>query len=132
MNSVSELAQDHSKSVIYCRAATSEADHSKVRLKDQEATCRLYADRRGYEVVEAFFDEGFSGLKMERPGWQALLSFLDDNPRHIVLVPDISRLARSGKLYLRMQDAIAETGGKLEWPNADALAGADGECGDDQ
>ncbi len=107
------------QAVIYCRVSSPAQVRRGHGLESQETRCRDYAKRQGYDVVDVFHDEGISGGLIERQGMQAMLSFLEDN-RHdgcVVIIDDISRLARDIKAHIDLRSAINDAGGKLESPS---------------
>ncbi|MCB2052562.1 MAG: recombinase family protein, partial [Novosphingobium sp.] len=66
-----------------------------------------------------FHDEGISGGLLDRPGMQDMLAFLRRHRkrrRHIVIIDDISRLARGLEAHLRLRAAIGAVGARLESP----------------
>lgn len=78
----------------YVRMSTEHQEHS---TDNQAAEIRLYAARRGYEIVRTYADEGKSGLKLD--GRDALKSLLDDIEQgradfEVLLVYDVSRFGR--------------------------------------
>ena len=48
---------------------------------------------RKYEFCE-FYDDGYSGTTMNRPGMQALLELIKKNEIDVVVVKDLSRFSR--------------------------------------
>ncbi|WP_343264818.1 recombinase family protein [Kordiimonas laminariae] len=107
------------QAVIYCRVSSPAQVRRGHGLESQEIRCRDYAKRQGYDVVNVFHDEGISGGLIERQGMQAMLAFLEDNrtDKCIVIIDDISRLARDIKAHLDLRAAINDAGGKLESPS---------------
>ena len=104
------------KSVIYCRVSDSSQTRRGDGLGSQETTCREYAERMGYEVLQVFRDD-FTGKSADRAGIRALLAFLKSSKgTTIVIVDDLNRLARSLRTHYAIRDAIAKAGGKLESP----------------
>lgn len=78
----------------YVRMST---EHQKYSTENQAVEIRRYAERRGYEIVATYADEGKSGLKLD--GRKSLQRLLDDieNGRadfEAVLVYDVSRWGR--------------------------------------
>jgi DNA invertase Pin-like site-specific DNA recombinase len=78
----------------YVRMSTEHQEHS---TDNQAAAIQLYADRRGYEIVRTYADEGKSGLSLE--GRDALKQLLDDVALgavdfEVLLVYDVSRFGR--------------------------------------
>lgn len=108
------------KAVIYCRVSDPKQVTRGSGLGSQETRCREYARAKGYEVVEVFRDEGASGGMIERPGMLTMLAFLKKHRReasHVVIIDDISRLARGLEAHIQLRTAISAVGGKLESPS---------------
>ena len=116
-----ENSKIHNKTaVIYCRVSSAKQVSQGHGLGSQETRCREYAAHRGYEIAEVFRDEGVSGGLIDRPGMQAMLSFLRQHRRriqHTVIIDDISRLARGLEAHIRLRTAITAAGGRLESPS---------------
>ncbi|CFX23556.1 Resolvase domain [Candidatus Filomicrobium marinum] len=120
MTAATPLPSTGPKAVIYCRVSDPKQVTRGSGLGSQETRCREYAGYRRYEVVKVFADEGVSGGLIDRPGMQAMLRFLRKNKRHhshIVIIDDISRLARDLMAHIQLRAAIGEAGGKLESPS---------------
>ncbi len=118
----------NSKAVIYCRVSSTAQTRRGDGLGSQETRCREYARVRGYEIVQVFTDD-LSGSAVDRPGVKAMLSFLKkhrSNP-HVILVDDISRLARSVSAHIELRAAITLAGGRLESPTLEFNDDADSE-----
>ena len=105
------------KAVIYCRVSTKRQTKEGNGLESQEAMCRDYADRKGYNVVAVFRDD-LTGKTVNRNGLKELLAFLKASKRErtIVLIDDLNRLARSVRTHYAIRDAISTVGGMLESP----------------
>jgi len=78
----------------YVRMST---DHQKYSTENQSAAIREYAERRGFEIVRTYADEGKSGLRIE--GRDALQRLIDDVEAgaadfEVILVYDVSRWGR--------------------------------------
>jgi site-specific DNA recombinase len=116
------------KAVIYARVSSAKQKTDGHGLESQETRCREYAGYRGYEVINVFRDD-ISGAKGSRPGMRDLLSFLKKHRRdpHIVLIDDISRLARSVRAHMDLRAAITVAGGILESPTLEFGDDADSE-----
>ncbi len=106
------------KAVIYCRVSSLQQTTQGTGLESQETRCREFADYRGYEVIETFTDE-MSGSAVSRPGMQAMLKFLRLKRKQelVVIIDDISRLARGLEAHLRLRGDIASAGATLESPS---------------
>lgn len=107
------------KAVIYCRVSSTAQVTKGDGLGSQETRCREYAKHKQYKIVEVFKDEGVSGSLIDRPGMQAMLKFLraSQKKQHVVIIDDISRLARGLEAHIQLRMAIGEAGGKLESPS---------------
>ncbi|WP_072377277.1 recombinase family protein [Hyphomicrobium sp. NDB2Meth4] len=120
MTKTTALNASPAQAVIYCRVSSQRQMKEGDGLASQETRCREYARHRGYEVVQVFRDEGVSGGMIDRPAVQLLLGFLRKHrthARHIVIIDDISRLARDVVAHRQLRDSIDDAGGKLESPS---------------
>ncbi len=107
------------KAVIYCRVSSVAQVTRGHGLDSQESRCRDFAQFKGYEVDSVFRDEGVSGNLIDRPGIKAMLKHLRKgrrSARYVVLIDDISRLARDIRAHWDLRDAITKTGAALESP----------------
>lgn len=112
--------------VIYARVSSAKQVREGHGLQSQEVRCRDFAKNRGCDVVKVFFDD-LTGKTSERPGMNAMLKFLRkhrDNP-HIVIIDDISRLARNVEAHIRLRADITTASGLLESPNLAFGSGSD-------
>ena len=108
------------KAVVYARVSSAAQVKRGHGLGSQESRCREYAGHKNYVVEKVFRDEGVSGGLIDRPGMQEMLSFLKKRKRadeYVVLIDDISRLARDIKAHVELRCAIDDAGGKLESPS---------------
>ena len=107
--------------VIYCRVSSLKQVREGHGLGSQETRCREYAKIKKYEIVKTFHDEGVSGGLIDRLGMQSMLSFLKTQKQEssVVIIDDISRLARGLEAHLELRSAIAHAGGKLESPSVE-------------
>ena len=114
--------------VIYCRVSSKAQAKRGDGLNSQEARCRQYAAFKGYNVMRVFSDD-LTGQSAERPGLNALLSFLQADRRnpHVVIIDDLSRFARRVAVHFKLRETIALSGGILESPSVEFRDDADGE-----
>lgn len=120
MREPQESPSTNGVAIIYCRVSSVAQMQKGHGIGSQETRCRDYARVKGYPVDSVFKDEAVSGSLIDRPGMQAMLSFLRTNRRksqYVVLIDDISRLARDIRAHLELRAAIAETGALLESPS---------------
>ena len=108
------------EAVLYLRVSDLKQKHKGSGLQSQETRGREYARFLGLPVVETFHDEGVSGKLFDRPDVKRMLAFLKKAPsgvRYVVIVDDISRLARDYRVHFDLRDAIENAGALLESPS---------------
>lgn len=108
--------------VTYGRVSTVAQIQKGHGLVSQETRCKEFARVKGYKVERSFSDEAVSGSRIDRPGMKAMLAYLESNRRranYIVIIDDISRLARGIQAHLELRSAIASVGARLESPSVE-------------
>ncbi len=112
------IMKTENKAVVYCRVSTKKQSREGSGLESQETRCREYAAYKGYEVVKVFQDD-MSGSMLGRPGITAMLAFVRKHRRQgmVVIIDDISRLARGLQAHLKLRAEINKAGGALESPS---------------
>ena len=80
------------KAVLYCRVSTTKQTQA-TSLTRQEEELRQFANQQGL-VVEAVFEDQFSGYEVDRDGLLMLLDFVKEHNIPYVLVQDETRLGR--------------------------------------
>lgn len=112
------IMKTENKAVVYCRVSTKKQSREGSGLESQETRCREYAAYKGYEVVKVFQDD-MSGSMLGRPGITAMLAFVRKHRRQgmVVIIDDISRLARGLQAHLKLRAEINNAGGALESPS---------------
>lgn len=107
-----------STAVIYCRVSGKKQVSQGDGLGSQETRCKEYASYKGYEVLKVFTDD-MTGGNTSRPGMLAMLAFLKQQKIKptVVIIDDISRLARGLEAHLELRTSLAKAGGKLESPS---------------
>jgi site-specific DNA recombinase len=109
-------ASTEQEAIIYCRVASASADRD-VKLLAQEMRCRSYAADNRYPVAKVVHDCPASGARLDRSGVRELFQYLarEKAPgRFVVIVDDLSRLARGVDLYRDFRQALDAVGAKLE------------------
>ncbi len=88
-------------------------------LGSQEARIRDYARNRGYPDLSMIFTDDRTGGTDDRPGFAAMISFLKRirGATAIVIIDDITRLARSVIVHHKLRAQIAATGAQLQCPS---------------
>ena len=105
--------------VIYTRVSSKAQLKKGDGLASQEQRCREFAAFKGHEVASVFRDEGVSGGIVDRPAIKAMLTWLRKNRdlEPVVLIDDISRIARGIEAHWKLRSAIGSVGAKLESPS---------------
>ncbi len=107
------------QAVIYCRVSSEKQVTEGAGLKSQETRCIGFAKGKGYKVVKVFKDGAISGALEDRPAVKELIDFLLENKHKqtVVIIDDVSRLARDIQIYYTLKTAISKYGATLESPS---------------
>ncbi len=116
-----------SVAVIYTRVSSKSQLKKGDGLASQERRCRDFAAYKDYEVAEVFKDEGVSGGLADRPGLKEMLTWLRKNraAEPVVLIDDVSRLARDTEVHRKLRNALGSVGATLESPSIEFGEDAD-------
>ncbi|MWD26899.1 recombinase [Aquicoccus sp. SCR17] len=104
--------------VIYCRVSSKAQTTRGDGLGSQENRCREYADYKRYAVQGVFTDD-VSGSLAERPGILEMLAWLRKHKKEtpVVIIDDISRIARDVRTHFKLRELVTECGGTLKSPS---------------
>jgi len=110
--------QETQSAVIYARVSSLKQAKEGNGKDSQITRCSYFAQSRGYNVIATFTDD-MTGRKVRRPGMDAMLGFLrqDKKQKYIVIIDDVSRLARSVKAHIKLKEEIEQAGGILKCPS---------------
>ena len=113
------------RAAIYARYSSE--NQRPESIEDQISSCRKLIKERQFTVNQAhiFTDEAASGAREDRPGLAALRSAAVDGDFQVVLVDDLSRLARNTLLLLSVLEELRFNGVRV-------VSVADGLDTDDQ
>lgn len=111
---------DAPKAALYLRVSSPNQLKKGDGLNSQEAICREFAEREGYEV-EAVFRDNVTGGINDRPAMDALLAYMKKRKKKglVIIVDDLDRFSRETRLYWELRARVAEAGGKLLSPGED-------------
>lgn len=105
--------------VAYCRVSTNK-DEQLDSLESQQKFFGEYSKRNGYNLIKIYADEGKSGTKMKnRTELLKLLSDANKGIFDIVLIKDVSRLARNTLDFLTSIRKLKALGIKVVFVNYD-------------
>ena len=114
---------DDTIGIIYCRVSDPKQIKEGHGLESQETRCSEFLRYRNVPLVRVFKEEGVSGSIIDRPAMRDMLAFLRQQKRSqpktkiIVVIDDISRLARDLRAHIDLRVAIQEAGGTLQSPS---------------
>jgi DNA invertase Pin-like site-specific DNA recombinase/uncharacterized Zn finger protein len=115
------------RAAAYCRVSTKREEQLD-SLESQQNFFLDYAGRNGYELVHIYADEGKSGTKMKNR--TQLLKLLEDASHGVfdlVLIKDISRLARNTVDFLTSIRRLKARGIKVVFVNYDQTSSESSE-----
>jgi len=95
----------------YVRVAACPQADPRSGLDAQTATIRALAEAGGIELVRVFEDTGESAHNASRPGLLALLAAAEAGLAGVIIVPDLSRMARDAGDLHRLLDLLDRRGG---------------------
>ena len=99
--------------VGYVRVAAVSHTHPRSGLDAQIATIRAFTKAEGIELVRVFEDAGQSAHNRWRPGLLALMPAVGAGHASLIIVPDLTRLARDLGDLRRLMDSFARRGVRL-------------------
>ena len=84
------------KAGIYCRLSKDDdLQGESASISNQRELLTSVCKAQGWDVVDVYQDDGFTGLNMERPGLQSLLADAKKGKINLVITKDLSRLGRN-------------------------------------
>lgn len=96
-----------SKVYGYCRLALANEEE----MTEQLYQVYNYCKENGLELHERFYDNGASGLTLDRDGLKSMLDVLQEGD--IVVVRDVARLSRNMQQCFEITKLISEAGATL-------------------
>src|SRR3989344_205321 len=103
---------DGKKAILYLRVSTEE-QVDNFSLDSQEEICRKEAEKRGYEIIDVFKEEGRSAKNISgRPVLISLLEYCRKNKNKVqaVFVYRLDRVSRQTADYLAIRKKLLENG----------------------
>ena len=84
------------RTALYLRLSRDDAGGGESSsITTQRSILREYAARQGFEVIDEYIDDGYSGTTFERPGFLRMLRDIELGRINCVLTKDLSRLGRN-------------------------------------
>jgi site-specific DNA recombinase len=100
------------KCAIYCRVSSEMQAEDEVPILGQLEECKKFAEFKGWNVVEGYKDEGFTGRNTDRPAFQRMLADANKKPLPFnkLVVWKGSRIARNTEKRLAFQSLFTQKG----------------------
>ncbi|MFI4952899.1 MAG: recombinase family protein [Burkholderiales bacterium] len=89
---IAEAEGEAMRAAIYTRFSSDR--QREASSEDQRRNCERRADAEGWEIVAHYKDEGISGSRSDRPGYQQTLRAAMAGEFDVLLLDDLSRLSR--------------------------------------
>lgn len=80
---------------IYCRLSKDDGTEESQSIQSQKEILKEYVDKQGWNLVDYYIDDGYSGTNFNRPSFQKLINDIELGKIHIVITKDLSRLGRN-------------------------------------
>ena len=81
---------------IYCRLSNDdERDGESVSIENQKLLLQRYVREQGWNEIDVYIDDGYSGTNFQRPGVQRLIADAKAGRINVILVKDLSRFGRN-------------------------------------
>ena len=97
------------RAAIYARVACAK-QQTKHAIVSQLEALRDYAASSGMKIIEEFTDEGYSGLRLDRPGLDRMRGLADRRGFDVLLTCGPDRLARSFALHVLIIEELERCG----------------------
>ena len=81
-------------------------------IVDQKRMLTQYAEQHGYENIEHYTDDGWTGTNFDRPDWKRMLADIEAGKVGTVIVKDMSHIGRD---YLQVDFTQKSCFGKREY-----------------
>ena len=81
---------------IYCRLSRDDGNlGDSGSIQNQREFLTEYVIKNGWNLVNIYIDDGYSGTNFDRPGFQKLISDIERKKINCVITKDLSRLGRN-------------------------------------
>ena len=81
---------------LYCRLSQEDENKGDSNsIQNQRSILEKYAKDNGFENIQIFIDDGYSGVSFNRPDFQRLLEMMEQGKVATLITKDLSRLGRN-------------------------------------
>jgi len=102
------MSEPKKKVAVYVRSATGE-NFGNNTVDIQLEALRKHAVENNYEIIDEYVDVA-SGITLDRLGFKKLLGDAEENLFDMVLIYNISSLARNISIHLDIEDRLRKLG----------------------
>lgn len=86
---------NYHKAACYCRLSQDDDnDGTSVSIETQTKLLTDFCKEKNYSVFKIYTDDGYTGTNFNRPGFNEMISDIENNRVDLVIVKDLSRLGR--------------------------------------
>ena len=89
------LEQLNYRTAIYCRLSREDGNEESQSIQAQRSILLEFVNKQGWQVVDIYTDDGYSGTNFDRPDFKRLLHDIELGKIDLVITKDLSRLGRN-------------------------------------
>ena len=83
------------RTAIYCRLSKEDGNEESQSIQSQKEILTEYVEKQGWNIVDIYIDDGYSGTNFDRPDFKRLLKDIEIGRIDLVITKDLSRLGRN-------------------------------------
>ena len=92
---MSKQIQNRKAGLYYRLSQEDERAGESLSIENQKKILEKYARENGFEIIDEYIDDGWSGTNFNRPGVQRLLEDAKNGRINAIIVKDLSRFGRN-------------------------------------
>ena len=92
---MSKQTQNKKAGLYYRLSQEDERAGESLSIENQKKILEKYARENGFEIINEYIDDGWSGTNFNRPGVQRLLEDAKNGRINVIIVKDLSRFGRN-------------------------------------
>jgi site-specific DNA recombinase len=117
MTSIPQSSPNGKRAVTYARVSGDDRSVEGRNLDSQQAMCREYCDKHGYQIVAEVRedDRGASGAAFELPGLTRVRDMAARHEFDVLVVRELDRLSRSLGKQLFVEEELKRCGVRIEY-----------------
>lgn len=89
------LEQLNYRTAIYCRLSREDGNEESQSIQAQKSILLEFVEKQGWQLVDIYVDDGYSGTNFDRPDFKRLLHDIEIGKIDLVITKDLSRLGRN-------------------------------------